>query len=146
MTATIDLGDVARSGAWFVSDADLETLAAEGESSGLRARRVPLAGCRGKAELLARMAAALEFPPTFGGNWDALSDCLRDLGWLAPARGTLLLFEHAVDLRDAAEPAFDALLDILEDAAVAWKARGAPFFAFLALPDVAFPAAPHAPD
>ena len=41
--------------------------------------RVDLAGCSDKATLLARLAAALQFPDWFGHNWDALSDCLTDL-------------------------------------------------------------------
>ena len=37
-----------------------------------------------KAALLDEMAAALQFPPHFGGNWDALNDALCDpheRGW-----------------------------------------------------------------
>jgi len=45
--------------------------------------RIDLAGCTDKATLLARFAAALHFPDWFGHNWDALSDCLTDLSWLA---------------------------------------------------------------
>lgn len=37
---------------------------------------------RTRAALLDEMAAALQFPATFGGNWDALADCLADLQWL----------------------------------------------------------------
>ncbi|WP_233257717.1 barstar family protein [Micromonospora sp. S4605] len=37
---------------------------------------------------------ALLFPGYFGWNWDALSDCLRDLSWL-PADGYLIVIENA---------------------------------------------------
>lgn len=33
----------------------------------------------GKAALLATLAATLHFPDYFGGNWDALHDCLTEL-------------------------------------------------------------------
>lgn len=35
-----------------------------------------------KAELLSAIAAELDFPEYFGGNWDALWDCLADLSWI----------------------------------------------------------------
>ncbi len=44
--------------------------------------RVP-AGIRSKSELLAALASAGHFPDYFGGNWDALQDCLRDLSWIS---------------------------------------------------------------
>ncbi|WP_308291036.1 barstar family protein [Micromonospora sp. RL09-050-HVF-A] len=37
---------------------------------------------------------ALLFPSYFGWNWNALSDCLRDLHWL-PADGYLVIVENA---------------------------------------------------
>ncbi|MEU4625442.1 barstar family protein [Actinoplanes sp. NPDC023801] len=40
---------------------------------------------------------SLLFPAYFGGNWDALSDCLRDLSWLA-ADGYLILVENVSQL------------------------------------------------
>ncbi|MBI3149753.1 MAG: barstar family protein [Betaproteobacteria bacterium] len=42
-----------------------------------------LAGIRSKAELLAALASAGHFPGCFGGNWDALQDCLLDLSWIS---------------------------------------------------------------
>ena len=92
-----------------------------------------LDGVTDKAALMDRCAEALRLPDWFGRNWDALSDRLRDLAWL-DAGGYALLLEHAGDLQDTDETVFDSLLDVLEEAAAAWRARGVPFWAFLAMP------------
>jgi len=99
--------------------------------AGLRCLKIELAGCNDKAKFLARMAAALEFPPCFGQNWDALEDCLGDLAWL-PAAGYLLLLEHAADLRDAAPDDYQTAVDILAEAVETWRERGIPFWVFVA--------------
>ena len=51
--------------------------------------RVP-AGVSGKKQLMRALEEALRFPEYFGRNWDALSDCLRDLSWLPPGRVRLV--------------------------------------------------------
>ena len=51
--------------------------------------------CRTKRALLEELAQALGFPPHFGRTWDALEDCLTDLGWL-PGAGYRLVV-HAAD-------------------------------------------------
>ena len=43
-----------------------------------------------KAALMAALAAAFRFPAYFGGNWDALLDCLRSLPDELPARGYVI--------------------------------------------------------
>lgn len=99
-------------------------------SLGLDAVRIDLAGCDDKATLLGRVAAALEFPAWFGGNWDAFFDCLADLSW-RPAAGHVLVFENAGELRRHAPETLDTAIAILGDAALAWDARGLPFRAFV---------------
>ena len=140
MTASgFDLGlsDPARSGVFFVGGGALATLDAASRDAGLLARQVDLAGCAGKPMLLLRVATALDFPAGSGRNWDALADRLRDLSWL-PAAGYALLFDGAADFRDADEASFETLLDLLDEAASDWRARGVAFWAFLALPDEDF--------
>jgi RNAse (barnase) inhibitor barstar len=133
----IDLSDPARGGVFFVTADDLETLAASATHHSLHVSRIRLQGCRDKKDLLERIAKGLPLPASFGHNWDALSDCMRDLSWLK-ATGYLFLFEHAEDFRDASEDDFDTLLDILDEAAESWLDANQPYFVFLALPESAF--------
>ena len=91
---------------------------------------VDFAGCTGKDDALARMAAALQFPDWFGGNWDALADSLADLSWLA-APGYVLLLEHIAAWRAADPIGFETLSDILDEASVRWARDRIPFWALL---------------
>lgn len=138
MSGTIDFTDARRNGAYLVGEADLDALDAAAHGDGHLVRRISLAGCRDKRDLLQRIATSLVFPKTFGANWDALADCLGDLEWLPQAGGYTCLFDHAGELREASEQDFDTLCDILDDACHRWQANGTPCFAFLALPDDAF--------
>jgi RNAse (barnase) inhibitor barstar len=133
----LDLTRPSQSGVYFVGIDDLDRLARTAARDELHVCRTDLAGCRDKDELLRRLAASLQLPATFGHNWDALADCLRDLGWM-PAWGHVLLFEHADALRQATEADFNILLGVLDDAATFGSDNDRPWFAFLALPDSAF--------
>ena len=81
-----------------------------------------------KEQLLNHVATALRFPGYFGGNWDALEECLGDLSW---RRGSahVLLIEGGAKLPKADA---DALRGILRDCAEGWAKRGRPFFAVYA--------------
>ncbi|MBQ4853345.1 barstar family protein [Rhodanobacter sp. B2A1Ga4] len=133
----LDLTRTAMNGVYFVGADDLGRLARGAGEAQLHVCRTDLAGCRDKDELLRRLAVSLQLPASFGHNWDALADCLRDLGWL-PAWGYVLLFEHVDELRQSAAADYDTLLGILDDAATFGGDHDTPWFAFLALPDSAF--------
>jgi hypothetical protein len=133
----LGLDDASRSGVFFVALEDLDPIAAAARDAGLLVRRIDLAGCRDKPTLMLRMGTALDFPAGSGRNWDALSDRLRDLGWLA-ANGYALLFQGGGDLRGVDEAGFDTLLDILDEACTAWADQDVPFWAFLELPESDF--------
>jgi len=135
MTEAIDLSDARQNGAWLVGKDRLEALGEDARAQGHLVRRISLAACRDKRDLLRRVAEALAFPQTFGMNWDALADCLGDLAWLPPASGYAWLFDHAEDLRSASASDFDTLYGVLDDACARWKDRDTPCFAFLALPN-----------
>jgi len=78
-------------------------------------------------DALRAIAKALRFPDWFGGNWDALEDCLGDLSW-RPGDGHVLVFRNWQAL-----PGDDlgALIDVLRSSAEFWQGRGKPFFAVL---------------
>ncbi|HEY9130380.1 MAG TPA: barstar family protein [Dyella sp.] len=132
----IDLNDAASNGVFFVTQDDIAALDRAAQSTSLRTLSIDLHDCTDKASLLRHLDDALHFPAGFGGNWDALSDSLRDLSWLR-AKGYLLLIVHAETLRDADEAEFDIFLDILDEAAESWHAASVPFFACVALPESA---------
>jgi len=114
------LKDPARSGVYRVSRADETVEAVRG--SELSFAIIPISE---KTELMQTIAKALGFPHWFGGNWDALEDCLTDLSW-REAAGHVLLLEGSQGL-----PEDDAgiLIDVLTAAAEFWAGQGKPFFA-----------------
>ncbi|PPU76733.1 MULTISPECIES: barstar family protein [Xanthomonas] len=128
----LDLSDPQQSGVYQADTDDLDTMAALARDAGLRILRVDLATCNDKRMLLMRLATQLDFPAGFGRNWDALSDGLRDLSWLAAPRGYALLIDGADALAKAVPGDRDTLLDILDEAATSWAARGRTFAAFVA--------------
>ncbi|KRG68784.1 barstar family protein [Pseudoxanthomonas dokdonensis] len=134
----LGLDDAARAGVFFVTHDDIPTLAAAGRDASLLAPRIDLSGCINKATMMLRFATALDFPSGSGRNWDALSDALRDLGWLPANQGLVLLLEHAGDLRSADERSFETLLDVLDEASRFWAEQSTPFWAFIALPEQDF--------
>jgi hypothetical protein len=69
-------------GVFRIPVARINDFAAAAASACCSVWRIDLHGASSKAEVIARLAAALHFPDWFGHNWDALSDCLSDLGWL----------------------------------------------------------------
>ena len=115
------LRDPARSGVYRVAKPDAV------EEVMPSAARIDLKG----GDALRAIARALQFPDWFGGNWDALEDCLADLSW-RPAGGQVLIFRNWQEL-----PADDlgVLTDVLRSSAEFWSGRGRPFFAVLVDPD-----------
>jgi hypothetical protein len=94
--------------------------------AGLRWIVVDLRRARGKHALLSACARGFLFPAGFGGNWDALADCLQDLSWLE-GPGTVTLLRGAADFAVAAPDEHATLLEILGASAEYWQPRGRVF-------------------
>lgn len=116
--------DPKRSGVYRTARAD-EILDATSDT-GISVARIASAPKEG---LLENIARALDFPHWFGGNWDALEDCLTDLSW-RDADGYVLLLEGA---RPGDE--LGVLIDVLRTAAEHWAGRGKPFFGVFVDPE-----------
>ena len=80
-----------------------------------------------KAEFLAAVGDTLGFPDYYGQNFDALSDCLHDIG--AGTAGVVLLWDGWSTLARADAKAFSIALSILGERAHA--DRGVPFAVLL---------------
>ena len=115
------LKDPARSGTYRSSRG--EPIADAVRGSRLDVASVSFRDASGKDRMLKALAQGLAFPEWFGGNWDALEDCLTDLSW-RPADGHVLLLED-FSLSDE----LGILIDVLASSAEFWAARGKPFFA-----------------
>lgn len=113
------LSDPARSGVYRASHKRDLCDALSGSGHDLAAVVLP----PGKDAMLAAIATALDFPDWFGGNWDALEECLTDLSW-RKRTARVILFSRA-----SAGDDLGVLLDVLASAAESWRERGVAFFA-----------------
>jgi len=123
------LQDAAKSGVYRASRVEAIEDALRG--SRLSFARIALQDVTDKAALLHRIAARLGLPAWFGGNWDALEDCLTDLSW-REGEGNILVVEGFQFL--AAED-LGVLTDVMISAAKFWAGRGKPFFAVFIDPE-----------
>ena len=117
------LKDASRSGVYRAPGEDviLEVL----RGSGLDVLNLSFQGLDEKDRFLKHLAEALGFPDWFGGNWDALEDCLSDLSW-RDAPGWVLIFR---DFKGLPRDDFGVLVDVLAGTAESWAERGKLFFA-----------------
>ena len=120
------LHEYRRSGVYRSPTAPAE-LSAGAQAAGFAWYRIDGTAVRTKAKLLGVIARALAFPSWAGRNWDALEDCVTDLGWI-DAPGIVIQFE-ALDAYAKNDPdGFVILIDIFKVAAEYWRSRRKPFW------------------
>ena len=117
------LKDASRSGVYRAPREDVILEVVRG--SGLDLLNLSFQGLDEKEIFLKHLAEALDFPDWFGGNWDALEDCLSDLSW-RDAPGWVLIFR---DFDGLARDDRGVLVDVLASTAEFWAERGKLFFA-----------------
>src|SRR5262245_61865038 len=66
----------------------------------------------GKRALMEALAAALRFPDYFGKNWDAVTDCLRDLPDEFPGAGHVLFIRNGFRLWQAVPAEAAKLMEV----------------------------------
>jgi hypothetical protein len=78
-------------------------------------RLVDGAAMHDRRSMFDEFAAGCEFPDWFGGNWDALVDCLRDMSWI-PGAGVVVLWRRSGVFAAAAPQTWDNVGPIIDDA------------------------------
>jgi hypothetical protein len=96
------------------------------EAKRIRVAEVDGAAVRSKQDLMEALSAALELPDYFGGNWDALEEVLRDLGWLE-AKGHVVLIRSGEEMWKRDPELTGMLVRSWIEAAGGWAEKGAPF-------------------
>lgn len=115
--------EVTRSGVHHLPPGDRSELLAAAAANAYGVFRADLSGAHDKDSLLQAIADGMDFPEWFGHNWDALADCLGDLGW-QPAAGWLVILENADQVNGRAHEDFVSALQIFSAAADEWRERG----------------------
>lgn len=87
---------------------------------------VRLHGATNKRDLLRAISRALRFPVWFGGNWDALEECLLEEGTV-PGTGLVLEFDSIGQLVHHDPDALRTLVEVLGDVAADYRTRKVPF-------------------
>jgi len=112
----------------FACDQDLDRWFAAAGAAGLLTVRIDLEHAGSKRGILDAFADACGLPEYFGGNWDALDECLRDDAWHEPADagrlGLMLRLDGAAFAAGEVPDAFETLVEILDDAVEFWRERG----------------------
>lgn len=98
---------------------DLDELRKSASRADQRLLQADLAGATSKAEVMAAIARAFALPKHFGGNLDALYDCVTDLKPLPDAEqpGFVVILQNVPDCNGFAAGDRDGLLDVFRDAA-----------------------------
>ncbi|OFZ99355.1 MAG: hypothetical protein A3H35_07160 [Betaproteobacteria bacterium RIFCSPLOWO2_02_FULL_62_17] len=129
------LADAGKSGVYHLNR-DPRQLVQCATEAGLAAWRVDIGHAHDKEDFLDHVSAALDFPKTFGGNWDAFVDCLRDLSWIdGQSKGYVVILEKSKHFCAAHKHEFDEAMEVLSDAAEFWKGQGTPFWGLIGGPD-----------
>ncbi len=124
------LGDAAKAGVYHMPQVDPQPLIRAADANGFATYRIDLSLAQDKAGMLDAIGKAMGFPDWFGHNFDALADCLNDMGWRS-AEGYFVLLEHCDGIHGRAEADFVATLQIFEQAADEWREQGVAFWCFV---------------
>lgn len=106
----------------YLAPADVDTLREAAKGAGIAWFDVNLARAGDKREFLAACAKSLRLPRSFGANWDALADCLKDL-----LSDSVVNCRNCEMFAEAAPDDYATALEIFQDAASFWEDRSSAF-------------------
>ena len=118
----------AQTGIFRLDRKDLPALQAAAIELGQAFYLVDLSHARNVPGFIKAMRRDLQFPEWFGGNLDALNDCLTDFSW-HPASGYVIALSGSEMLR-ATPTSLATLNEVLSCAVEEWERRDVPFRIF----------------
>ncbi len=118
----------AQTGIFRLDRKDLPALQAAARELGQAFYLVDLSHARNVPGFIKAMRRDLQFPEWFGGNLDALNDCLTDFSW-RPASGYVIALSGSEMLR-ATPTSLATLNEVLSCAVEEWERRDVPFRIF----------------
>lgn len=127
------LKEPAKAGVFHLS-ADARELAGAAAAAGLMVIYVDIGHAHDKEDFLADVSRSMRFPDGFGGNRDALADCLRDLSWMQ-AKGWVVILEQSKHFCGGHGHEFKEAMRAMSDAAGYWRGQGKPFWTLIGGPD-----------
>lgn len=128
-------------GLFKIAPKDLPALKSAAAELKLAFYNVDLQNARNVPGFIKAFKRDLAFPDWFGGNLDALNDCLTDFSW-RPAPGYIIVLNASESLR-ANPTSFAALNAVLASAVDAWQLRSERFWVFYLIDE---PASGSQPD
>lgn len=120
--------DVKPAGIFRLNRRDLVALESAAKELGQAFYQVDLSQARNVPGFIKAMKRDLKFPHWFGGNLDAVNDCLTDFSW-QPAPGYVIVLNGSDALR-ATPTSLAALNEVLSCAVETWNERDIPFRIF----------------
>lgn len=97
--------------------ADAQALSSAAQALGYAVFSVDCSRAKSKSAVLRAIASAVDFPEFFGGNLDALLDCLTTTVLDQPAAGSLVLLQGINESEPAVAEHLDDILTTFADAA-----------------------------
>lgn len=113
-----------KGGVYFIPPTPVKTVQSAAKSAGLRCFHIEGKSIERKEQMLNAVATALQMPPHFGHNWDALEEGLIDIDDDAP--GYLIYYDHIDPLLAAHPDQFQTFIEVCRDAVATWKADDTP--------------------
>ncbi len=115
-------------GIFRIAERDVPALREAAKKLGYACFAVDLKRAGNVPGFIKALARDLKFPDYFGGNLDALSDCLTDFSW-HPAPGYVITLSGSERLRDT-PTSLAALNEVLSFVVEEWQRREVPFSVF----------------
>lgn len=110
----------------FAAPRLLGPLRAAAKRAGVDWLDLDLAGVHDRDTFLRRCAEVFALPGYFGGNWDALHECMLDFAGSA-VPGAVVHWRRGQELARRAPDAVKTVLEILREAALYWSSTGRVF-------------------